>query len=353
MSAQSRRSAQSRNGRRSRRSRASTGFTAITQGVGSSGSMPFGSLRGSSLRALNALDPYHLSLPRPVGPYTVVRTNTIFDSSQEFLWLCPEMSDYPSGPQWSHVIGRASANDVSAGVSRPIRDSGSRVINRDDGFFGPSVSMVPAAFTVQIMNPEALQTTSGIIYIGRSTSQYKLRDDPRTWRELANQFVSFMSPRLCSAGKLALRGVKVDSYPLNMSEYSNFCPQSPIDGASGLIDGVTWDGTGTGANSIGEPSAFAPIVVFNPNYVKLQYIVTIEWRVRFDPSSAAAASHKFHHTTPMSTWDSVISSASSLGHGAMDIADAISQAGAQVSSTMKVLKSLAPAARAVPLPAFG
>lgn len=335
------------NGRRSRRSGRNTGYRAITQGVGSTSTMPFGSMRGSSLRALNALDPQHLPLPRPVGPYTVVRTNTVVISAQAANIFCPEMLVEDRHLRWSHVLGRASVVE-----SDPINAvNNCYAANRGNDFFGPAVTMVPAAVTVQIMNPNPLQDTSGITYIGRSTAQYKLADDTRTWTQLMDQFVSFMNPRLCSAGKLALRGVKVDSYPLNMSEFSNFCPEAPITGGPGL-NTTTWNGGGIDPNQDGEPSAFAPIVVYNPNKILLQYLVTIEWRVRFDPSNAAAASHQYHRSTPMSTWDSVISAASSIGHGAMDIADVISQVGSAVSGTQRVLRAFAPPPTALPLPAF-
>ena len=350
-SVQSRRSSQ-RNGRRSRRSNASTGYSAITQGVASTGTMPFGSIGGGSpLRALDALSPYHLSLPRPVGPYTVVRTNTICLSGQQCNIFSPEMLVEDGHTKWTHVVGRLSGD-----MSNPIGGDSSYVVNRGQDFFGPSVTLVPAAFSVQIMNPNSLQETNGIIYIGRSTSQYKLAGDTRTWQDLMNQFVSFMSPRLCSAGKLALRGVKVDSYPLNMSEFSNFCPEAPISGSGGNQPAV-WSGTtgpgGLGPNRGGEPSAFAPIVVYNPGQVQLHYLITVEWRVRFDPSQAAAASHQYHKATPISTWDKVCSTASSITHGAYDIADTLSQVGSAVTATQRVLRSFAPAPADVPLPVFG
>lgn len=310
--------------------------------------MPFSSLRGSSLRALNALDPHHLALPRPVGPYTVVRTNTIVQSNRAVAFFCPEMVVEDGHARWTHVLGRISNLDAN----NPINATDNcLVVNRASDFFGSAVTMVPSAFTVQIMNPEALQTTKGIVYIGRSTAQYKLANDTRTWNELAGQFVSFMNPRLCSAGKLALRGVKVDSYPLNMSEFSNFCPEAPISGSAPLQN-MTWDGSGTDANTDGEPSAFAPIVVYNPNAVDMQYLITVEWRVRFDPAAAAAASHMFHKSTPMSVWDSVISSASSIGHGAMDIADVVAQVGTAMNQVQRVTRAFAPAAADVPVPAL-
>ena len=343
--AQSRQSANSY-GRRSRRSRASTGYRAITQGVGSTGTMPFGSVRGYSLRALNALDPCHMPLPRPVGPYTVVRTNTVFPThGSKFTFFCPEMLVENGHAKWTHVIGRSAPGSMTSAINGATNCF---ALNRGPNYFGPAVTLVPSAFTVQIMNPNPLQDTTGIIYIGRSTSQYKMANDSRSWQDLASQFVSFMSPRLCSAAKLALRGVKVDSYPLNMSEFSDFCPEAAIVGNSPFaLD--TWNGA-QNPNTGGEPSAFAPIVVYNPSGVHLHYLVTVEWRVRFDPANAASASHVHHKSTPMNVVDSVISGASSIGHGAMDIADVLSQVGSAVTGTQKVLRSIAPAARDLPLP---
>jgi hypothetical protein len=177
------------------------------------------------------------------------------------------------------------------------------------------------------MNPEALQTTAGIVYVGRSSAQYDLQNSIRTWDEFGMEFIQFVVPCLCSVGKLALRGVQVSSYPLDMSELSDFRGLAAYSHYSAGTGGrYTWNG----ALSEMRPAGFAPVVVYNPNQVALQYLVTIEWRVRFDPSNPAAGSHTYHGTAPDSLWDEVTSTAAAMGHGVEDIAEVVAAGGAIV-----------------------
>jgi hypothetical protein len=219
------------------------------------------------------------------------------------------------GTRWLAACGVGSS-----AAGSPINDPGASILRPMSGLDSLYMAAMisPAAITVQVMNPNALQTTSGICYLGRSTAQYELAGTTRTWDNLGNEFVQFMAPRLCSAGKLALRGVTIDSYPLDMSEVSDFRGIRPFSALGTL---PTWN-----SESI-RPAAFAPIVCYNPNNVELQYLVTMEWRVRFDPSNPAAGSHSYHGTAPDSTWDSVTRRAASLGHGAMDIAEKVAEVG--------------------------
>jgi hypothetical protein len=174
------------------------------------------------------------------------------------------------------------------------------------------------------MNPQSLQTTSGMIYVGRLNSKPKMAGQSKTWKVLANEFVSYNNPRLCAAGKLALRGVKVDGIPYNMSELSNFEPLSrPND------DPFTWnDSIITGNMNTAECWGFAPIVVYNPDQIPLQFLVTVEWRVRFDPSNPAQAAHVQHSVASDSLWSKAIEAMASMGHGAQDIAAVVQRTGA-------------------------
>ena len=143
--------------------------------------------------------------------------------------------------------------------------------------------MVPAALTVQVMNPQPLQTTAGIIAGGRVKQQLALANDPRTWDALGTEIMAYMQPRLLSAGKLALRGVQCSGYPLDMTEYSDF---RQVGAATGVP--FTWS-----AQDI-RPGALTPLVFWQPDggpTLTLEYLVTIEWRVRFDLSNPASSSH--------------------------------------------------------------
>jgi len=182
--------------------------------------------------------------------------------------------------------------------------------------------MVPSAMTVQIINPEALQTTDGIAFIGRSKVVLDLMGDTRTWEDVAKELVAYSAPRQCSAAKLAMRGVQVNAIPNNMSVLSDFVPRRYVDGGT-AAQAVTWSSTGFQTDFEG----FAPIFVYNPSQIGLQYLVTIEWRMRFDPMNPAYAGHVMHPPASEATWSKVINDAESLGHGVQDISDVVGDKG--------------------------
>jgi hypothetical protein len=182
--------------------------------------------------------------------------------------------------------------------------------------------MVPSAVTVQIINPEALQTTDGIAFIGRSKVVLDLMGDTRTWEEVAKELVAYSAPRQCSAAKLAMRGVQVNAIPNNMSVLSDFVPRRYIDGGTEQRN-VTWGSDDFKTDFEG----FAPIFVYNPSSIGLQYLVTVEWRMRFDPMNPAYAGHTTHQPASEATWAKVVSDAESHGHGVQDISDVVGDKG--------------------------
>jgi hypothetical protein len=307
-----------RNGgaRPQRRQRRRNGARVLAQGVGSAARFGMGGVPGASLLAFDATHPMHMPLPRTVGPYAVTRTTSRFSSSNAVMVFGTYR--HPSG------VANQIAGDWSD-ICAIGGNLGDVIRNITDKFNIPSPVLaesagtcVPSAITVQIMNPNALQTTSGIVYAGVAKTTAKLMDDGRTWGEFGNEYVSYMAPRLMSAGKLALRGVKINSYPLNMSSLADFQQMNLVT-----------PGTGTYIPTDQLPVAegFAPIVVFNPGLIPLEYLVTIEWRTRFDLSNPAASAHRQHPVTSDVTFDKVLKMASSLGHGVLDIADTIGTIG--------------------------
>jgi hypothetical protein len=179
--------------------------------------------------------------------------------------------------------------------------------------------MVPAALTVQIMNGQPLQSADGIAYIGRSKTVLDLMGDTRSWSTVMKELVSYSAPRLCSGGKLALRGVQVNAIPNNMSVLSDFVPRRVIAAGNNVWTEATFPVDFEG---------FGPIFVYNPDKIKLKYLVTIEWRMRFDPLNPAYAGHVMHAPASESTWSKVLSTAESVGHGVVDIADVTADVGA-------------------------
>jgi len=142
-----------------------------------------------------------------------------------------------------------------------------------------------------------------------------------TYTALGDHFVSFMNPRLLSAGKLALRGVQIDSYPLNMSEVSTFAQvHHQVDTTTDYDDAMP--------NALG----WAPIMVYNPDAVALEYLITMECRVRFSVFNAASASLRHHGYTPDSVWNRMLQDATSMGNAVKDIADIVANTGMAVNA---------------------
>ncbi len=300
---------------------------ALAQGVGAVNRAPFQRPRQHQrkqqsaqtlLRYFDATSPQHLPLPRSVGPYTIIRTTQVVPTSAGLAFFAPFVSDFDGGaPRWIACCG---VEDVFVGgaINGVNNANFLPMVGLDPLLHAATVA--PAALTVQIMNPEALQTTTGIVYAGRSTAQYELGGSTRTWDDLGNEFVQFMAPRLCSGGKLALRGVMASSYPLDMAELANFRGIRPFSNLGAMP--ITW------STEHIRPAGLAPIVIYNPNGIGLQCLVTIEWRVRFDPSSPACASHKYPGTAPDSLWDKCTRISAALGHGVQDIAEKTAEVGA-------------------------
>lgn len=298
----------------------------IKQGVGMVVKKPFAQIKNrkkatvrgkpvSKKAALCALTNMHLPLPRAVGAYTVAKTTTIVNSNKEvILFGCMkgDRVNHPD-PTWYNAV---AVDAINAGL--PIGGANNARFQYDTALGGSGFNgcrIVPAAVTVQVMCPTPLQSADGILYVGRTKQVLPLMGDTRTWRELAAELVSFSSPRLCSAGKLALRGVKVDAIPNNMSQLSDFVPRGILTGAAEK----TWSDGGVNANFEG----FAPIFVYNPNNTNVQYLVTVEWRTRFDPSNPAYSGHQFHPVSSDSAWSETIRGLENEGHGVVDMAEGI------------------------------
>lgn len=275
---------------------------------------------------LNAMHPSHLPLPRAVGGYTVIRTTDIINTDGEAILFG---SFKGPGAEFTETcwVDAVAVRNADGRVNQPI---GSTASNGSAFFYSSAAlsagslagaRMVPSAITVQIMNGQSLQLAEGIVYIGRSKTVLDLMGDTRTWAKVMEELVSYSAPRLCSAGKLALRGVQVNAIPNNMSVLSDFVPRRLISDGQ-----VGW----TEATFPLDFEGFGPIFVYNPDKVALKYLVTIEWRMRFDPLNPAYAGHTNYKPASEAIWSQVISGAESAGHGVKDIADVVGDMGEAV-----------------------
>jgi hypothetical protein len=302
----------------------------LAQGVGSTVTVPFGSRVGSDLRVWDAKLPMHLPLPRAVGPYLVVRTTRRFRTDARCLVFGAFQTNHNaamgsnSPAEWSNCFCMHDVlhtNSIS-GASNCIQQSMPM-----EGL-GSAVTLCPSAISVQIMNPGAIGNTEGIVYAGVMPTQAAVRSRTESWDSYFDKFVEYQTPRLMSAGKLALRGVQINSYPLNMSPLSDFTTLNNDKTGGGGGDVITW-------NSIApQPVGFAPILVYNTGgenpldaNLFLEYLCTVEWRVRFDLDNPASSAHVHHPVATDQLWNRLMSSASSLGNAVIDIAEPIANAG--------------------------
>lgn len=299
----------------------------LATGVGAAPTRAFGSKRGHTLQCWDAKHPSHLPLPRAVGPYTTIRaTRRVQVSAIANIIGTYQDAITSSRTSWSEVI---MTSDTVA--TNPINGAGNTQLTTVDlGGLGDAATLVPSALTVQLMCPTALQTASGIIYAGVMSTQADVVGRTESWEEYMNKFVQFQSPRLLAASKLALRGVQISSYPLNMAEVSKFTQLKK--GTDGIF---TYNATDL------KPTGWAPIVIYNPSQATLELLITVEYRVRFDLDHPASASHVHHPIASDSMWDRMTRGATALGHGVLDIAEIVANTGMAASRIVNTAGQLA------------
>lgn len=299
------------------------------QGVGATVRRAFGARDSVHPSCWDARMPHHLPLPRSVGPYTVVRLTKRMSTGSPFVifgtFRLTAGSSLAAAGQWS---GLAAVGAVNMG-SAVNAASNTLKFAYDTTNLEGAATLVPSAVTVQVMNPDALQTTTGILYGGVMKTQLPIANNTATWQAVADGFVQYMNPRMCSAGKLALRGVQASSYPLNMSSIADFTP---------IRNQV--DGTDTYDSDLGEPNGWAPICVYNPGGIGLEYLVTTEYRVRFEFSNVASSTHRHHPVSTDSAWDWATRRAAAMGAGLNDIPQVLANVGQFASTAYRAAQAV-------------
>jgi len=322
---------------------------ALSQGVGSANNNPFpvrgggkkkkGGNGGSNGAAkdedcLDAFCPTHLSLPRAVAPYLVVRVTTLVKNSSCFQLFGPMVTQQGVATggnrsrNWCNQVGVRWENlaDTQVGAVRRTCLPGNV-----SGFNGASI--VPAAFTVQVMNPNPLQTTSGIVAMGRLklattfAGPLPVTQPALTAEELGGNAVAYYSPRLLAAAKLAMRGIQTSAIPVDMNDLSEFTPVDQRFRTDQVYNNES-QAPSAGADAIvPEFVGFAPIFIYNPSQIELNFLVSTEYRCRFDPTNPASAGAVMHHPASTQTWDKVITGMVARGNGVVDIAERVASYG--------------------------
>lgn len=280
---------------------------------------------GATLACWDAKLPMHLPLPRAVGPYTTIRTTARFASNSKCVMIGTFKTAHLSlaaNDGWTNQCAVTSYHpnlDIGDGTSHATGNAVIKTLPMEG--LGDAVTLVPAALTVQIMNGQALQETAGLIYAGVMNTQAHIAGRAQTWDAFFDHFVEFQNPRILAAAKLGLRGVQINSYPLNMGDVSEFTPLHK--------EVLPSDSRYKYDNTHPSPAGWAPIAIYNTNApdLSLEYLVTVEWRVRFDLNNPASASHTHKPVASDATWNKLMTQAAAFGNGVQDIADVVANAG--------------------------
>nr|AOG17586.1 putative major capsid protein [Symbiodinium +ssRNA virus TR74740 c13_g1_i1] len=302
----------------------------IKQGVGAITRGPFGSNVAYGPHCFNAFNYCHMPLPRAIGPYTVIRTTRVIKSNLQLMnfgTMYNERQTAFNSSTWSNVCAWGTNN-----LANPMNGAANATRFVFDTMSSASwdfATCCPAAFSIQVMNPNALQTTSGIVYQGRFRTVPGL-STLTTGLAFADNWLSYNAPRLTSAAKLAFRGTHIDAVPFNMSKVSDFGElMKYVDDSAVQI---------TADESL--PAGFAPICIYNPDGIELEYLVCCEWRVRFDPSNPAQAAHVHHPIASDWSWNSALRALEAGAHGVKDIVETVANLGQFAQRGMRALNGI-------------
>lgn len=354
--------------------------------------------RGLPQGCWNAHSSAHAGLPRAVGPYTVVRTTTIVTSKSPLIIFGTYATQAVNGataPQklylgngygdkmWTNVCAVAAPDDIAvtdfndaaigAGNhtqvhSIPVPGASSNGVfaynyainpppaGKEPGFLleYSNTTAVPSALSVQIINPTPVQTAAGTGIAAVCPVRLDLAGTQKTWKTVGDEILSYYRPRVLTGGKLALRGVQMDSLPLSMTDVSDFREVWGIDPLICAPSAMQWSyeaavQTIEGAPALTDPQktfgcnlhpeGWAPMVYYSPyNAAKppadrqeMTFLVTMEWRVRFDISNPACSSHALHKPSTDVQWHNMISKAVSVLPGVIDIVEKVANAGARMA----------------------
>lgn len=257
----------------------------------------------SLVRALDARIPRMLGLPNAVGPYSVVRTSMFHSTDARVLVFAPCMVNFDNRSTWHNWCG---VMDVDSELPMNGASNAHSIVIPTPG--GAMDEVVPASLTVVASCDTALQTASGSFMMGRMNQGWQATSD--TWTQFGEAFISNFAPKVLTAGRLALRPVSCSAYPLDMTHYQDFAQVSPYDGAL----------TRTSQHDFG---TLSPIVFLQKSDtpVQVQFMVTMEWRVRYSAFNPASASHSYHPPTSTVVWSDTIKAASAMGHGVVEVGE--------------------------------
>lgn len=373
----------------------------LAQGVGSVPRRAFGITKRTSIPrsitplAWNAHSSVHAGLPRAVGPYSVVRTTTLIATRSPLMVFGTfavngaESTTNPGTLVLGNSVGGSKlwTNICAVGASGGITEGGfnGSAIGTEsvsqihsipipgteaNGVYAHNVqagetpefearyastTAVPSAISVQVINPNPMQAAGGIATAAVCPVRLDLMNSDKAWGTVGSELISYYKPRVLSGGKLALRGVQMDSMPLSMTDVSDFRELWKTDPLICAPSNISWSGStrlqdienAPALSSVQksfrtgfQPEGWAPIVYYSPSAAntppeergEMTFLVTMEWRVRFDISNPACSSHQMHKPSTDNEWHNMIKKASDALPGVIDIVDKVADAGMRIGA---------------------
>jgi len=275
-----------------------------------------GKMQAVIKHGLNAFHPLHIPLPISTGKYNVVRVSSVV-TSDSYLTLIGAMDYSAAGSHTYHD----SAWTNYAGISR---SNGTDLLNGQwNALSLPSptgsdsrgyAEVVPAAVSVQVVNPASLTTAAGVVYMGRCATTLSGVDagDTRTVSDLCDALISYSHPKVISGAKLAMSPQQVNCIPANINELTDFKELGPPSDQANPQTSFSWD-------TAYDFSGFKPAFIINPQKQTLTYRVCIEFRVRLSPFNPMHATQQLHKPVSHDMWHKLVGSAESVGHGVEDV----------------------------------
>lgn len=303
---------------------------------------------------INAFSPIHLPLPRPVAPYSVVRTIQNFtitgNGTPQMMCFLPfqEMIPGTSGlgsavrtrPFLKSYCGYAVSNTGTSPSIDGLDFLNFSALGNQAGI-ASGIECVPAAMTIRITCPSALQNATGQFFLGR----WAVAGDPRqysTYEDMRSGFLSFGQPRPLTAARLAMRGVEVSSVIRDMNVASDFLPLHASDPGDKRVTVAAYQNEST----VSPWPGFTPIFLLAEDSVtsetSLNVQVAVEWRWRFALDNVAASTHTYHKPAAPSTWGHIMEAAANVGHGVKVIADAAPAVAEAATAATRFIKTAGP-----------
>lgn len=297
--------------RRRRRRAPPTSLVPVNQ-VGSRSRGGFRRPRRSRIMSLSAYSSSTLGLIQPTAPYSFLTVTKVISSDARVIVFGTFATETSTGTAWCPVISLSDVNHTAA-----INATGNTFLYKFSNFdgLGAASEYIPAALTVKVTNPNALQVTSGTVQLTRVQGNTSYGGSTTVWDTAAEALLSNCKPRIVSAAELAMKPLYGHGIPNDFTEMARFDRLIPSTDTS-LANPYTW------STQAFHPAGFTPLLVYNNIITSgtttpspLTYEVTAKWRVRVTPDNPFSSTHVYQPVTSPSVWQSVVAQTSAHPSG--------------------------------------